>query len=105
MTGKFHQEPALLDTLFFLRKHQYRLSTSTLKKTEALINGLTDIGHLYEKSPSQVALNWLINFNGPMIFAIPGASKLQHVRENVESMTFKLTQEELDLLAELAQEI
>lgn len=105
LTGKFHDDPRLLNQLFFLRKFQYRLSLKTLKETQPLIDNLQRIGKKYDKSASQIALNWLIHFNSSMVFAIPGASKPQHVKENVEAMTFQLSQDELTLLDKISQEI
>ena len=49
----------------------------------------------YGVTPSQIALNWLINFNGETVVAIPGASKIKHAEENIGAMTFRLTEEDM----------
>jgi len=46
-------------------------------------------------TPSQVALNWVIQFNGDTVVAIPGATKENHVKENCGAMSFRLTDEDM----------
>jgi diketogulonate reductase-like aldo/keto reductase len=42
-----------------------------------------------------VALNWLINYHGDTVVAIPGATKGIHVKENTGSMSFRLSDEDM----------
>ena len=56
------------------------------------------IANNYNVSPSQVALNWLINFHGETVLAIPGATKVQHALDNTGAMQFKLNEAELNAL-------
>jgi diketogulonate reductase-like aldo/keto reductase len=49
----------------------------------------------YNVSPSQIALNWLINFHGNTVVAIPGATKEIHVKENAGAMYFRLSDEDM----------
>ena len=46
-------------------------------------------------TPSQVALNWLIHYNGNTVVAIPGATKEIHVKENCGAMSFSLSGEDM----------
>jgi diketogulonate reductase-like aldo/keto reductase len=46
----------------------------------------------YSKSPAQVALNWLVS--GRNVFAIPRASRAQHVRENLGATGWELKPED-----------
>jgi diketogulonate reductase-like aldo/keto reductase len=48
-------------------------------------------------SPSQIALNWFLT-KFDFVFPIPRASNPQHVIENANSMGWKLSQKEIDLL-------
>jgi len=49
----------------------------------------------YSVTPSQVALNWLIHYNGDTVVAIPGATNEIHVKENRGAMSFRLSDEEM----------
>ena len=61
-----------------------------------MINTLKEIAKAHNATPSQVALNWLINFHGETVVAIPGASKAEHVQDNAQAMHFKLASSEMD---------
>ncbi|MEJ2010710.1 MAG: aldo/keto reductase [Anaerolineales bacterium] len=92
LTGKFHRDPEALKNTPFVRRRRLR---SRLQASLPLIEALERIGKRYDASPAQVALNWLIHFQGDVVVAIPGASKAQHAREAAGAMKFKLTQDEL----------
>jgi len=49
----------------------------------------------YNVTPYQLALNWLIQYNGDAVLAIPGATKENHVRENCGAMSFSLSDEDM----------
>jgi len=102
LTGKFHENPDMLDKLFWVRKMQYNLTNKTLKHTKALIDTMSEIGRKYDRPPAQIALNWLIHAHGKNVFAIPGATTLSHVQVNLGAMEFKLSPEELAALNELS---
>ena len=50
-----------------------------------------------------MALNWLINFYGDTVVAIPGASKPKQAEENAGAQAFRLTEKELGGLEELSR--
>ncbi len=52
----------------------------------------------YNVTPSQVALNWLIQFHGETVVVIPGATKESHVKENTGAIPFRLSDEDMDRL-------
>ncbi|MBO1305037.1 aldo/keto reductase [Enterococcus sp. 669A] len=99
LTGKFHEHPELMRQLFFLRKYQSGITEKKLQKTQPLIDLLKELGDQYDKTPAQIALNWLIHSHGETVFAIPGATKLHHVEQNIGSTTFKLKPAERDALS------
>lgn len=103
LTGKFHENPALLNSLFWIRKLQYSLTTKTLQQTKPLIELLSLIGKRYNRTAGQVALNWLIHAHGGTVFAIPGASRLHHVQENIDTMSFCISSDEIQLLNDNSQ--
>ncbi len=53
------------------------------------------ISEKYNKTPNQIALNWLISQD---IIAIPKASSLEHMKENAGSLGWALSKEDIDLL-------
>jgi len=52
---------------------------------------------------SHVALNWLINFHGDMVVAIPGATKIKQAKENSGAMNFVLNKKNLDILDQVSK--
>lgn len=57
---------------------------------------LRQIGERYGKTPSQVALRWLIE--NPLVLPIPGAKNGRQASQNAATLTFSLTQEEIEAL-------
>jgi aryl-alcohol dehydrogenase-like predicted oxidoreductase len=53
----------------------------TRARLAPLIEALTEIGGRHQATPAQVALAWLVN--KPNVVAIPGASNLRQLEENV----------------------
>jgi aryl-alcohol dehydrogenase-like predicted oxidoreductase len=95
LTGKFHKNPELIKKLPFIRR---MLLGRDVEKTRNLIKRLEHIGESHNCSLSAVALSWAVNYHGNIILAIPGATKTEHVNQNLEALTLKLTQQEMDSL-------
>ncbi|UCC17282.1 MAG: aldo/keto reductase [Dehalococcoidales bacterium] len=102
LTGKFHKNPALIRHLPFYRK---RATERMLEKSRPLINLLEEISSSYNATPSEVALSWLINYAGDTLVAIPGASKADHIAQNMNAMNLKLTDDKMKKLDEMSREI
>jgi aryl-alcohol dehydrogenase-like predicted oxidoreductase len=100
LTGKFHKDPKLLKRVPFARRMMLRRG---FVQSRELIATLEEIAVNHQATPAQVALNWLVNFHGETVVAIPGASKPHHARESAEAMNLTLTEEELNKLDELSQ--
>jgi aryl-alcohol dehydrogenase-like predicted oxidoreductase len=67
-----------------------------LARVQPLVELLRQLGRVHGgKTPSQVALNWLI-CKGAL--PIPGATKVEHVRENAGSLGWHLTEDEVAAL-------
>jgi aryl-alcohol dehydrogenase-like predicted oxidoreductase len=100
LTGKFHQDPGLL-------KHTppaRRVSLGRgLEESRELINALVAIASKHDATPAQVALNWLVNFQGERVVAIPGASKPRHAEEAAGAMRLTLNDDEMKRLDALSQ--
>lgn len=99
LTGKFQADPTLLAKAPMVRR---RILRPQLEKSRPLVAGLKAIADDHGVTPSQVALNWLVNFHGQTVVAIPGASKVRQAEENAGAMHFTLTDEELARIDELA---
>lgn len=54
---------------------------------------LAEVAQAHQASVAQVALNWLLA-RDPHIIPIPGASKAAHARQNVEALSWRLTDDE-----------
>jgi aryl-alcohol dehydrogenase-like predicted oxidoreductase len=64
---------------------------------------LGKIAESYDATSAQVALNWLVNFHGDIVVAIPGASKVSQAEESAGAMNFKLSDDEMAQLDELSR--
>ena len=73
-----------------------------LTKSQPVIDKLKNIAEEYNATPSQVALNWLINYHKNLVVAIPGATKIGQAEENTGTMNFSLSQIHLDILDEVS---
>jgi len=97
VTGKFHDNPQLLKNIG-MRKYFSKFKPSGIEKSRPVIQCLQELAIKYDVTPSQIALNWLVNFHGETVVAIPGATKDSHARENAGTLTFSLEAEDLSLL-------
>lgn len=97
VTGKFHENPGLLKNIG-PRKYTSQFKSAGLAKSKPLIKTIQELAIKYDVSTSQVALNWLIYFHGDTVFAIPGATKESHAKENTGTLNFQLSAEDLSLL-------
>jgi aryl-alcohol dehydrogenase-like predicted oxidoreductase len=97
VTGKFHDNPDLLKNIG-MRKYSSQFKPAGLEKSRPLVKLIQELAIKYGVTSSQIALNWLINFHGETVVAIPGATKESHAKGNAGSMTFSLTPDDLSLL-------
>jgi aryl-alcohol dehydrogenase-like predicted oxidoreductase len=73
-----------------------------LAKIQPVIGSLRQIGQAHGgKTPSQVALNWLI-CKGAL--PIPGATSVRHTQENAGALGWRLSDEEVAALERASQE-
>ncbi len=94
VTGKFHDNPELLKNIGY-RKHSANFKPKGLEKSLPLVTLIKELAVKYNVTTSQIALNWLINFHGETVVAIPGATKASHAQENTGAMTFRLSDEDM----------
>ena len=98
VSGKFHKDRELIKKRVGSRKHMKKFKINGLIKSQPVIDKLKTIAVEYNATPSQVALNWIINFHGDSVVAIPGATKIRQAVENTCAMNFTLNKEHLDVL-------
>jgi aryl-alcohol dehydrogenase-like predicted oxidoreductase len=97
VTGKFHDNPDLLKNIG-MRKYSSTFKPAGLEKSRPLVKTVRELADKYGVTSSQIALNWLINFHGDTVVAIPGATKESHAKENAGAMKFSLTADDISLL-------
>lgn len=102
LSGKYHKHPELLEKKSAIWRGRLRRS---MEKSQSLISALDEIAARYNATPSQVALNWVINSQGDIVVTIPGVTKVTQAQENAGAMNFKLSDDEIAQLSELSQKI
>ena len=102
LSGKYHKDPALLERMSGWRKISIKRN---LERTRPLINAMDEMAARYGATIAQVALNWIINFNGEIVVTIPGATKVKQAEEAAGAMKFKLSDEELTKLDEVSRKL
>ncbi|MBD2183667.1 aldo/keto reductase [Planktothrix sp. FACHB-1355] len=91
LTGKYTSENYKEPT--DARKFDSRFSRSGLAKIAPAISLLREFGEKYDRTPAQVALNWLIA-QGDVI-PIPGAKTAAQARQNAGALGWRLSDDEI----------
>lgn len=102
LTGKYHKDPGLLDRMSGWRKASMQRN---LERSRPLINTMDEIATKYEATIAQVALNWLINFNGEIVVTIPGATRIRQAEESAGAMKFQLSIADMARLDEVSHRL
>lgn len=102
LTGKYHDDPSLLENKPFYRRWSFQRQ---LERTRPLVEALREIGERYSATPAQVALNWVIHFHGEIVVTIPGATKVHQAQESAGAMKFRLTDDEILHLDRLSRDL
>lgn len=82
----------------FFRRILPQYNRKALDAIQPVIKLLREIGERYSKTPSQVALRWLIE--NPIVLPIPGAKNGKQAMDNVGVLTFSLTADEVEALSQ-----
>ncbi len=101
LTGKFHRDPSLLDARPFGRR---LVMKRLLERSAGLVRLLEEVGEANGVSAAVVALSWLVNFYGDTVVAIPGASSVSQVEQNVTANEFRLSDREMSRIDEASRE-
>lgn len=74
------------------------------KQMNAIVKAaLDEIAARYNATPAEIALNWLIHYQGEAVVAIPGASRVEHAKQSAGAMRFRLSDEEMNRFDDLAR--
>jgi aryl-alcohol dehydrogenase-like predicted oxidoreductase len=95
LTGKYSSQHRASG---FFRRILPQYNRKALEQVEPVLAILREIGERYSKTPSQVALRWLIE--NPLVLPIPGAKNGQQAADNSQALKFSLTEEEVGSLSE-----
>ena len=81
-----------------LRRFLPNFSKKGMDAVQPVVELLKKIGDRYSKTPSQVALRWLIE--NPIVLPIPGAKNGKQAMDNAGALTFSLTADEVEALSQ-----
>jgi aryl-alcohol dehydrogenase-like predicted oxidoreductase len=73
-------------------------------KLESLFFAMEEVGHAHNATLAQTALNWLLA-SDPLILPIPGAKSLEQAASNGAALTWRMSQEEFERLAQIEDAI
>lgn len=99
LTGKYRPDSSEKPT--GARAFDPQFSKAGLEKIEPVVALLRQIGDLRDRTPAQVALNWLIAQGN--IVAISGAKTAQQVQQNAGALGWKLTDDEITRLEQVSR--
>ena len=99
LTGKYRPDSSEKPT--GARSLDPQFSKAGLEKIEPVVALLRQIGDLRDRTPAQVALNWLISQGN--VVAISGAKTAQQVQQNAGSLGWKLTNDEIAELEQISR--
>ena len=77
-----------------------RFSRNGLEKLAPVLDTLKAIAQAYDRTPAQVALNWLIAQGS--VIPIPGAKNADQARQNAGALGWSLEQKDIDALSATA---
>lgn len=92
LTGKYSRDQKASG----FRRFAPNFSRKGMDNVQPVISLLSEIGERYSKTPSQVALRWLIE--NPFVLPIPGAKNSRQAESNAGVLSFSLTAEEVAVL-------
>ena len=99
LTGKYTPEANLKPA--GARWLDPRFSQKGLTKLMPVIEALKEIGARHDRTPAQVALNWLVAQGNVM--PIPGAKNASQAAQNAGALGWTMTADEVEILSKLTQ--
>lgn len=102
LSGKYHRGPAILGSQPKGRRRKSAFQANRIGRCRPLIEALEQIGQAYGATAAQVALNWVIQYHGDIVVAIPGATNATQAASNAAAADLRLTAQELSRLDRLS---
>ncbi len=99
LTGKYTIDSA--ETPTGARKIDPRFTKEGLQKIAPVISLLRTLGEKYDRTPAQVALNWLICQGN--VIPIAGVKTAEHVRQNAGALGWRLNEDEIQELEKVSR--
>jgi aryl-alcohol dehydrogenase-like predicted oxidoreductase len=99
LTGKYTPDRA--ETPGGARKIDPRFGKEGLQKIAPVISLLNTLGGKYDRTPAQVALNWLISQGN--VIPIAGVKTAQHVKQNAGALGWRLNTDEIAQLEQVSR--
>ncbi|QLE54914.1 aldo/keto reductase [Nostoc sp. TCL26-01] len=99
LTGKYTPETA--DIPSGARKIDPRFSKEGLQKIAPVISLLRSLGEKFDRTPAQVALNWLIAQGN--VIPIAGVKTVAQVRQNAGALGWKLSDDDIQELDKVSR--
>ncbi|WP_138505102.1 aldo/keto reductase [Nostoc sp. PA-18-2419] len=99
LTGKYSIDSA--ETPTGARKIDPRFSKQGLQKIAPVISLLHNFGEKYDRTPAQVALNWLISQGN--VIPIAGVKTAEQVRQNAGALGWRLNEDEIQELEKVSR--
>ena len=99
LTGKYSLDSSVKPT--GARSIDPRFSKDNLQKIDPVISLLRTIGEKYNRTPAQVALNWLIAQGN--VIPISGVKTAEQVKQNAGAVDWRLSDEEVTQLDEISR--
>ncbi|TVQ46803.1 MAG: aldo/keto reductase [Gloeocapsa sp. DLM2.Bin57] len=84
------------------RKLDSRFNNQGLTKIKPLLDVLFNLAAKYQKTPGQIALNWLICQGN--VIPIPGAKNAQQAKENAGAAMWRLSSEDINELERVSRQ-
>jgi aryl-alcohol dehydrogenase-like predicted oxidoreductase len=105
LTGKYHADRSLIQSVHPLRRKVMGLSPEGLDRSQPLIDAMRDIAAEHKATVGQVALAWLVAYYGDTVIPIAGASKPHHAEEAAGALKVQMSADELERLADLSARV
>jgi aryl-alcohol dehydrogenase-like predicted oxidoreductase len=100
LSGKYRPGAGPAD----LRRRRNVFKDETLERLTPLLDAMREIGAAHgDRSPAQVALNWLIRLHG--VLPIPGAKDAAQARDNAAAAGFSMSADEAARLDTLSHDV
>ncbi len=103
--GMYHDNSRSIREVSGLRRFARRFRSSHLKRTQPLIDVLSDVAGERGVGIAEVVLNWSTRFFGEVVVAAVGVRTAAQARCAVESMQFRLSERELARIDAASKEV